>query len=215
MDILYQDDCVLVAVKPSGVLSTDVSGGMPDLVRTALGDSNADIRTVHRLDAVVSGLMLLAMGGGNASLLSAQIRDGIFKKRYLAVAHGVMPSSGEYRDLLLRDRNEGKTYITDTPGKNVQEAVLLYETLKTNDEMSLVEIELITGRTHHIRCQFSGHGHPLYFDRKYCLPRYPDDNPESLPIALWSSELSFIHPKSGVRMSFSAPPPDIFPWNTI
>ena len=75
MDILYQDNSILVCIKPAGVLSTDEPGGVPELVRQALGDPNACVRTVHRLDRVVSGLMVLARTPAAASKLSAQIRE--------------------------------------------------------------------------------------------------------------------------------------------
>ena len=78
MDILYVDDAVVVCIKPARVLSTDEPGGLPELVRLALGDPKADIRTVHRLDRVVSGLMVLARNSQAASLLSRQVREGEF-----------------------------------------------------------------------------------------------------------------------------------------
>ena len=89
MDILYQDNSILVCIKPAGVLSTDEPGGVPELVRQALGDPKACVRTVHRLDRVVSGLMVLARTPAAASKLSAQIREHDFGKTYLAVAEAV------------------------------------------------------------------------------------------------------------------------------
>ena len=89
MDILYQDNSILVCIKPAGVLSTDEPGGVPELVRQALGDPKACVRTVHRLDRVVSGLMVLARTPAAASKLSAQIREHDFGKTYLAVAMAV------------------------------------------------------------------------------------------------------------------------------
>ena len=117
MDIIYQDKDILVCVKPAGVLSTDEPGGVPDLVREALGDPNANVRTVHRLDQVVSGLMVLARSADAASELSRQIRDGEFEKEYLAVVHGT-PEKAEdtLRDLLLRSKQERKTYVVTEPG---------------------------------------------------------------------------------------------------
>ena len=89
MDIIYYDDNIIVAIKPAGVISTDEPGGMPSLLRQALGNESADIRTVHRLDQVVSGLMVFAQNPETASELSRQIRAGEFKKTYLAVVRGV------------------------------------------------------------------------------------------------------------------------------
>ena len=89
MEIIYQDRDIVVCVKPPRVLSTDEPGGVPDLVRQAFGDPNANVRTVHRLDRTVSGLMVLARRSKAAAELSRQIREGIFQKEYLAVVHGV------------------------------------------------------------------------------------------------------------------------------
>ena len=100
MDIVYQDKQILVAVKPAGVLSTDEPGGMPELVRQALGDEKACVRTVHRLDRVVSGLMVLARTPQAASKLSEQIRAHDFGKTYLAVAHGAPERENMLHDLL-------------------------------------------------------------------------------------------------------------------
>ena len=88
MEIIYQDKDIIVCVKPPRVLSTDEPGGVPELVRQALGDPNANVRTVHRLDRTVSGLMVLARRSKAASELSRQIREGLFQKEYLAVVHG-------------------------------------------------------------------------------------------------------------------------------
>ena len=88
MQILYSDDRIVVCVKPAGVLSTDEPGGLPDMVRAYLGDPNAVVRTVHRLDRAVSGLMVLARTARAAADLSAQIRDGSFVKEYQAVVYG-------------------------------------------------------------------------------------------------------------------------------
>ena len=207
MELIYQDRDIVVCVKPPRVLSTDEPGGLPDLVREALGDPNANIRTVHRLDRVVSGLMVLARTNKSASELSRQIRDGEFDKEYLAVLHGV-PSEEKatLRDLLLRSKAERKTYVVTEPGKDAQEAVLHYRTLNTAQALSRVRIRLETGRTHQIRCQFSGRGLPLVGDRKYGAT---DDGCE---IALWSYRLAFLHPYTGKEMEFILEPPSVYPW---
>ena len=210
LNLLYRDEAIVVAVKPAGVLSTDEPGGMPELVRQALGDPCACVRTVHRLDRVVSGLMVLARTPQAASELSRQIRENQFGKEYLAVLHGCPAQmQGQLRDLLLRSKAERKTYVVQQPGKDVQEAILDYRVLSQGNQLSRVAIRLITGRTHQIRAQFSSRNLPLVGDRKYSLL---EDN---CPIALWSARLSFAHPVSGEPMSFQAPPPDIYPWNTV
>jgi len=206
--ILYKDEQVIVCIKPPRVVSTDEPGGVPDLCRAALGDPNANVRTVHRLDQVVSGLMVLARTKRAASDLSGQIRDGIFHKEYQAVLYGFPAEArGTLRDLLCRNKPERKTYVVTEPGKDVQEAILNYEILSSTPDLSKVRIELITGRTHQIRCQFSSRNLPLVGDRKYST------NEDDCEIALWSSLLRFNHPKTGETMTFTAPPPDEFPWN--
>ena len=209
MEFLYLDEHIAVCVKPARVLSTDEPGGMPELVRNALGEPDADVRTVHRLDRVVSGLMVLARSAAAASELSRQIRDDQFGKEYLAVIHGCPDSpAGRLTDLLLRNKQERKTYIVQEPAKGVQEAILDYQVLNTANELSRVRIQLITGRTHQIRAQFSGRGMPLVGDRKYSLLEDPCE------IALWSYRLSFSHPVTGQAMEFTLEPPEIYPWTS-
>ncbi len=207
MDILYQDKDIIVVLKPAGVKSTDEPGGVPSLIRETLGDPNANVRTVHRLDQVVSGLMVLARRAKAASELSRQIRDGEFEKEYVAVVQGSLPEqSGTFRDLLLRNKAERKTYVVTQPQKDAQEAVLDYARLAEADGLSKVRIVLRTGRTHQIRCQFSSRGLPLVGDKKYGGPELDG------PIALWSHRLAFRHPYSGEPMEFIHEPPEIEPW---
>lgn len=207
MELLYVDDCVVVCVKPARVLSTDEPGGVPDLVREALGDSNADVRTVHRLDRVVSGLMVLARSADAASGLSRQIRDNEFEKEYLAVVHGAPEYDvGKYFDLLLRDKARKMTFVAAEEGKGIQPASLQYRVLKRKDGLSRVRIKLETGRTHQIRVQFSSRGMPLVGERKYST--LADD----CEIALWSYRLAFTHPTTGEKMEFTLEPPCEYPW---
>ena len=209
MELVYVDQDIVLCLKPPRVLSTDEPGGVPELVRQALGDPKADVRTVHRLDRVVSGLMVLARSAQAASELSRQIREGEFDKEYLAVVHGCPEESGTLRDLLLRDKRERKTYVVQEMAKGVQEAILEYRRLSSREDLSRVAIKLITGRTHQIRAQFSGRGMPLVGDRKYSTLEDPCE------IALWSHNLSFKHPTTGEAMCFTAPPPEVYPWNLV
>lgn len=210
MNILYQDNRVVVCVKPVGVVSTDEAGGVPSLVREALGDSKVCVRTVHRLDQVVGGVMVLARSRRAAQLLSEQVSDHKrFQKQYLAVVHGTFePSKGQFCDLLWRDTAERRTLVVDKLGKGVQEAVLDYEVLSVVDGLSLVRVTLHTGRTHQIRCQLSAHGCPIVGDKKYGAPVQGCTE----GIALWSYRLGFEHPQSGERLCFVAEPPEVYPW---
>lgn len=206
-DILYMDKDIIVCLKPPKVLSTDEPGGLPELLRREIGDDGADIRTVHRLDRATSGLMLLARNPAAASELSRQIREEGIGKEYLAVVHGDCPDRGSMRDLMYRDKARKMSFVTDKPGKGVQEALLDYETLGQKEGLSLVAVRLHTGRTHQIRCQFASRGLPLVGERKYCQPR------DDCTLALFSHRLSFIHPGSGEAMSFVKEPPESYPWN--
>ncbi len=207
MEILYQDANILVCIKPARVLSTDEPGGLPGLVREALGDPKADVRTVHRLDRVVSGVMVLARSANAASELSRQIREDQFRKEYLAVVHGRPENpEGTLRDLLARDKARRMTFVAEALGKGVQEAALSYRVLEYANGMSLVRVQLHTGRTHQIRVQFSSRGMPLVGERKYAVWNDPCE------IALWSAKIGFYHPGTGEWVEFSKEPPAVFPW---
>lgn len=207
MEILYQDANILVCIKPARVLSTDEPGGLPGLVREALGDPKADVRTVHRLDRVVSGVMVLARSANAASELSRQIRENQFRKEYLAVVHGRPENpEGTLHDLLARDKARRMTFVAEAPGKGVQEAALSYRVLEYANGMSLVRVRLHTGRTHQIRVQFSSRGMPLVGERKYAVWNDPCE------LALWSAKIGFYHPGTGEWVEFSKEPPAVFPW---
>ena len=210
MELIYVDDAIVVATKPGGVRSTDEPGGMPELVRSALADPEADVRTVHRLDQVVSGLMVLARNAQAASALSRQIREGSFGKEYLAVLHGVPEKDcGRLTDLLYRDKARRMTMVATEMAKGVQEAVLDYTVLGKTADMSKVGIVLHTGRTHQIRVQFASRGHALVGERKYSTLE------DACSIALWSHKLSFCHPVTGEQMEFVQSPPDSYPWSSF
>lgn len=210
MELLYVDEDIVVCLKPARVLSTDEPGGVPDLVRQALGDPKADVRTVHRLDRVVSGLMVLARNAKAASELSRQIRDDEFEKEYMAVIHGQPAEhAGTLRDLLGRDKARKMTFVASEPAKGVQEAVLDYHVLNIAQGMSRVRIRLHTGRTHQIRVQFASRGMPLVGERKYSTMDDPCE------IALWSCRLGFTHPRTGKRVEFTHEPPLDYPWSVV
>lgn len=207
MELLYVDEAVVVCIKPARVLSTDEPGGLPDLVRQALGAPKADIRTVHRLDRVVSGVMVLARSAAAASELSRQVRENEFQKEYLAVMHGKPEAKeGTFVDLLYRDKARRMTMVAQEPGKGIQEAVLDYRVLETRVDLSKAAVCLHTGRTHQIRAQFASRGLPLVGERKYSELNDPCE------IALWSHKIGFIHPLTGEKMAFSEEPPKEYPW---
>lgn len=204
MEILYTDNRIAVAIKPCGVLSTDETGGMPQLLRKEL--CTECIRTVHRLDASVSGVMVFARSKMAASLLSAQIRNGTFQKEYLAVVHGRFAQpDGILRDLLVHDTVRRKTFVASQPQKDAKQAELSYRVLGQLGDLSLLSLRLHTGRTHQIRVQLASRDHAILGDKKYGLA-------EEHNVALFSHRLRFLHPQTNEWMDFSAPAPDEYPW---
>ncbi len=208
MEILYQDTDIVVCIKPARVLSTDEAGGLPSLLREELGTQ--DFRTVHRLDRVVSGLMVLARNANAASALSLAIRENRFQKEYLAVLHGIPDApQGRLCDLLGRDKARRMTYVAPAPAKGVQEALLDYSVVAHTSSLSKVRIALVTGRTHQIRVQFASRALPLVGERKYSERNDPCE------IALWSHRIAFPHPRTGEWMEFAHEPPQEYPWNVF
>lgn len=208
MEIIYQDADLVVCIKPPRVLSTDEPGGLPALLREEL--KTQDFRTVHRLDRVVSGLMVVARNAAAASALSRQIREDRFEKEYLAVLHGCpAEGSGRLEDLLLRDKARKMTFVATQSGKDVQPAALRYRVLSKGGRFSKVRIQLETGRTHQIRVQFASRGLPLVGERKYSQLEDP------CQLALWSYRLAFAHPTTGENMEFTHQPPAEYPWTEV
>ena len=166
MDIVYADEYVAVCVKPPRVLSTDEPGGLPELLRQALGTE--DVRTVHRLDRVVGGLMVFARSAAAAAELSRQIREDQFEKEYLAYVYGIMPKESEVLTAyLLKDSETAFVKIFD---KKVEGSSLIktgYHVLKTYQNYSLLKVKLFTGKTHQIRAQLASLGHFVLGDGKY------------------------------------------------
>lgn len=191
--ILFEDDLLLVCVKPRGVLSAaDASGkrSMADLLipRTTF--------PVHRLDREATGLMVFAKDAKTAAFLSAAM-GSTFEKEYLALCEGCPPAlQGELQDLLYHDRGKNKTYVVKRKRAGVKEARLAY-TAEPLGETACLHIRLFTGRTHQIRIQFASRGCPLLGDRKYGASA-------SGPLALYAYRLTFPHP-SGKRLCFTLP----------
>ncbi len=202
MNILYEDKALLLCEKPAGVLSEE--GGMPDLLREALGTE--EIYCVHRLDRETGGLMVYARTKKAAASISEAITRGEMQKEYLAVAKGEVPVEGTLRDLLYRDAAKNKSYVVKRMRKGVREAELRYERHAFREGLSLLRIQLKTGRSHQIRVQFASRGFPLVGDRKYGS-EYRDTG-----LALWSTRITLPHPASGEELSRELPPPAVWPW---
>ncbi len=205
MNVLFSDGHVTVCVKPVGVNSET---GLPGLLKKA---GAGPALCVHRLDTAVGGVMVYAKTPKTAAALSREIAAGGMEKTYLAVCAGVPePPEGEMCDLLFKDSRSNKSYVVRRERKGVRRARLEYALLDTLGEgeaaRSLVRVRLHTGRSHQIRVQFASRKMPLLGDGKY-------GSRIGGEIALWSYRLSFTHPGTGERMSFTAPPPERAPWS--
>ncbi len=207
LQVLYCDKSILVCEKPAGVLSEPGQGkNLPDLAAAWLKARGEDgsVRTVHRLDKAVGGLMVLARTQQAAAALIGQIAAHSVGKEYLAVLRGV-PEAEEatLEDLLFHDSRSNKSFVVTRPRKGVREARLSYRVLGRiqgeSGPLSLVRVKLYTGRTHQIRTQFSHRGLPLLGDIRYGsrAPHGP---------ALFSCLLAFDHPITGRRMNFELLP---------
>ena len=137
MDLLYTDNRIVVCLKPAGVLSTDEPGGMPELLRRALGESETGcVRVVHRLDQPVGGVMVYARSRMADSILSRQMQAHTFEKDYLAVLEGCPDApEGILTDLLVRDAAKKQTFVTHTPGPDARHARLSYRVLAVRSPM--------------------------------------------------------------------------------
>ncbi len=201
--ILYQDEAVLVCLKPPGA---DSQEGMCRRLSAQLG---GEVFCVHRLDKAVGGVMVYARSAASAGALGRVIADNALEKEYLAVCEGVpAPTKGEMRDLLYHDAAKNKTFVVQRQRRGVREALLDYETLETREMLSLVRVTLHTGRSHQIRVQFASRRLPLFGDARYGAKMRGD-------IALWSHTLAFPHPGAGKIMRFTAPLPKSPPWNAF
>jgi len=202
MEILYFDDDIAVAVKPSGVISEGEAGvgsSMPGLIAAAL--ECREIYPVHRLDRETSGIMVYARNEKAAAALSRDVAERRIGKKYETTVHGRPESDrGELRDLLFYDRGRNKSFVADRKRRGVKEAILEYELMEYDEksDLSRLLVTLHTGRTHQIRVQFASRRMPLFGDRKYGAPK-EDGN----ALALKSVYLSFYHPKTKKFMEFS------------
>lgn len=189
MEILYQDQEIVVCVKPVGVSSEDGEGSLPALLKDALG---GEIFTLHRLDLNVGGVMVYARTKNAAARLSKVIQDGSMVKEYRCLVHGTPPASGDWQDLLWKDSSKNKVFVVKRMRKGVKNARLEFTRL-TPGEPSLMHVRLHTGRSHQIRVQFASRGFPLVGDHKYGAR---DD--ASAPM-LFSCRLTFPHRGQTVR----------------
>lgn len=216
--IIYEDNHLLVVEKPVNVPSQADSSKDKDLL-TLLKEyikikynkpGNVYLGLVHRLDRPVGGVMVFAKTSKAASRLSEQIRNGNFKKNYLAVVHGKLDkTSGTLENYLLKNSKTNIVSIVDEDTYGAKKAILDYECIDYSNNLSLLKIHLHTGRPHQIRVQLSEIGHPIYGDQKYGA----SINKKNQQIALWSNEIMFFHPTLREKVIFNSNPPNMKPWN--
>lgn len=197
MEVLFEDKNLIVAIKERGLLSEEHQT-KPNMVTVLKEYTNGEIYPVHRLDKDVGGVMVYAKTKKAAADLSKQVVDRTMDKIYHARLHGVpQEKEGDLEDLLFFDKGKNKSFVVKKERRGVKKALLSYIILTENGESGVVEVKLHTGRTHQIRVQFASRKMPLFGDRRYGAK---DD---SSIIALWSKEISFIHPVTKERMTFS------------
>ena len=190
MKALFEDNDIIVIVKPVGVPSEDTKNGEKGILNLLKTKNNlTDVFLLHRLDRNVGGVMVFAKNKKSAACISKQIQENTFKKTYLAVTDGVIEEKqGVYKDLLFKDSSKNRSFVVNRMRKGVKEASLEYVVLSENENKTLVKVTLHTGRTHQIRVQFSSRKTPLCGDVKYGSKDRQSD------IALFSHSITFTHP---------------------
>ncbi len=206
--VVYEDNHLLVVVKPPNMLTQADATGDQDLLslmKTYIKDKyqkpgDVYLGLVHRMDRPVGGLLCLARTSKAAARLSKQVSTHEMGREYLAIVEGNLPDSGTLTHHLLKeeDLNLVSAVPEGTPGSRL--AVLHYTCLARKDSTSLVSIRLETGRAHQIRVQFAAVGHPLWGDARY------GHGVPGRQIALWGAKLTLTHPTQGEKITFSSPP---------
>lgn len=210
MEVVYEDNHIIIVNKKAGeIVQGDKTGDTPlsEMVKEYIKEKyhkpgNVFCGVVHRIDRPVEGLVIFARTSKALERLNRMLRDGEIHKTYHALVEGkVTEDSGELENYLVSDGRINKTFITKaaTPGAKLSK--LRYRTLAVGDRYSLLEINLLTGRKHQIRCQLSGIGHPIKGDLKYGSKR---SNPNG-GISLQAHKIEFIHPVSKEPISIELP----------
>lgn len=217
MEIVYEDNHLIVVVKPQNVPSQkDESGDMDmhtmvkDYIKQTYNKKGeAYVGLLHRLDRPTGGLMVFAKTSKCASRMTEAIKNGLLEKKYLTVVVGKPKYDSDYLiHYLKKDEKQNKVTIVPQAEQGAKKAELTYKVLETTKALSLVECKLITGRSHQIRVQMSTIGCPVFGDVKY-----KGDIVKGWNLALWSYKLSFEHPVTHKIMNFICYPQlDDVPW---
>lgn len=220
MDIVYEDNHIIVVNKHSGeIVQGDKTGDKPlvETVKEYLKEKYAKPGNVflgipHRLDRPVSGLVIFAKTSKALSRLSTMFRDGEVHKTYWAITKNTpVPSEGTLTHWLTRNEKQNKSYAYDHEVPNAKKAILKYKTLTRSQNYTLLEINLLTGRHHQIRCQLGHIGCSIKGDLKYGAQRSNADG----SISLLSRHVDFIHPVSKEHISLTSPLPEDNLWKAI
>lgn len=201
MDVVYEDNHILIVNKKAGeIVQGDKTGDKPlsEMVKDYLREKyhkpgNVFCGVVHRIDRPVSGLVIFAKTSKALERLNRMLREGEIHKTYHALVEGhPVREEGILEDMLVSNGRINKTFVADEKSPDAKLSRLRYRTLQKFDRYTLLEIELLTGRKHQIRCQLSAMGHPIKGDLKYGARR---SNPDG-GISLESHRIQFIHPVS-------------------
>ncbi len=208
MNVLYNDENILAAVKPSGLVSeASCPDSFPDRLSAYLSETEkkpTKLYAVHRLDKDTEGIIVYAKDPATAAALSKQITDKKWTKIYTAMLCGIPEKESDTLcDLLFYDRTRSKSFVVKRERRGVKAASLTYRTLNisSDEKRSTVSVELHTGRTHQIRVQFASRSLPLCGDRKYGATAEFGSK-----LCLCASSLSFPHPKTGEAIHFEITP---------
>ena len=212
VNVIYEDNHIIVVEKPRNVLVQADNTKDLDLlamVKKYLKEKynkpgNVYLGLVHRLDRPVGGIMILAKTSKAAGRLSDSIRRHNFQKTYLAVLCGKITGFGVLEDYLKKDE---KTNITQV-SPDGKYAKLEYESLDCKENLTLIKINLVTGRSHQIRVQFASRNLPLWGDQKYNKKAVVGEQ-----LALWAYKIKFEHPVSKEILEFKLNAKDEYPWN--
>ena len=220
MKIIYEDNHIIVVEKMANVPSqADKTNDrdMLTIIKEYLKEKynkpgNVYLGLVHRLDRPVGGVMVFAKTSKAASRLSEQVRNKTLKKTYIVICNGKMEKEkNTLVDYLWKDEKKNISYVVRENKKNAKQAVLDYEVLKYDKEknVSLLKINLHTGRHHQIRVQLSSRMHAIYGDNKY------HGRDDKAGICLWAYELSIVHPITKEEMVFRTLPEQKGMWKLI
>lgn len=215
IDILYEDNHLLVVVKPVNIpvqLDSSIDEDLLTILKEDIKKrydkpGNVYLGLVHRLDRPVGGVMVFARTSKAAARLARQIQNNEFHKSYMAVTQGRFDNRKDtLKDFLVKDSRTNTVTVTDEAHGKYAE--LSYEIRETKDDLALLDIDLKTGRSHQIRVQLSSRNCPIWGDQRYNPGAHPGQQ-----IALWAYRLQFTHPTTGKTMTFSCQVPDSYPWN--